>query len=69
MTRMAKNRTGMIALSDDETPAIIIPPGDTLREVLRVHGLTQTEFAKSIGRPLRVITAETALQFEQSLGI
>lgn len=56
-----------------------IPPGEDLLEVLQARGLTQKAFAEMIGRPAQVvneiihgkkaITAETALQFEQALGI
>lgn len=59
-------------------PGLAIPPGDTLREELAERGLTQSQFAKMIGRPLQVvneiinakkaITAETAIAFERALG-
>ena len=56
-----------------------IPPGWTLRDELAERGITQTAFAKKIGRPVQVvneiikgkksITAETAVAFEKALGI
>jgi HTH-type transcriptional regulator/antitoxin HigA len=56
-----------------------IPPGATLREELAERGITQTAFARQIGRPIQVvneiimgkksITAETAIAFEKALGI
>ncbi len=60
-------------------PTEPIAPGDTLLEVLEERGMTQQEFATRLGRPLKTvngivkgknaITPETALQFEQVLGI
>jgi addiction module HigA family antidote len=54
-------------------------PGLTLREELAERGITQTAFAKQIGRPIQMvneiikgwksITAETAIAFEKALGI
>jgi len=56
-----------------------IPPGLTLREELAERGITQTAFAKQIGRPVQAvneiikgkksITADTAIAFERALGI
>jgi addiction module HigA family antidote len=56
-----------------------IPPGLTLREELAERGITQTAFAKQIGRPVQAvneiikskksITAETAIAIEKALGI
>jgi HTH-type transcriptional regulator / antitoxin HigA len=56
-----------------------IPPGVTLREELAERGITQTAFARQIGRPIQVvneiikgkktITADTAIAFEKALGI
>jgi HTH-type transcriptional regulator/antitoxin HigA len=56
-----------------------IPPGVTLREELAERGITQTAFAREIGRPIQVvneiikgkktITADTAIAFEKALGI
>lgn len=60
-------------------PDIAIPPGDTLVEVLESIGMTQTELANRMGRPIKTIneiikgksaiTAETAIQLERVLGI
>jgi addiction module HigA family antidote len=68
-----------IPLDESKVPDLIIPPGETLREELHVRGISQIDFATKIGRPVRVIneiingkkaiTAETALQFEEALGI
>ena len=56
-----------------------IHPGETLVEELAVRGLSQTQLARQMGRPLQTInaiwtgkksiTAETALDFERALGI
>jgi HTH-type transcriptional regulator/antitoxin HigA len=56
-----------------------IPPGVTLREELTERGITQTAFARQIGRPIQMvneiikgkksITADTAIAFEKALGI
>lgn len=61
------------------TPSLAVPPGETLLEVLENKGMTQTELANRTGRPLKTIneivkgetaiTAETAIQFEQTLGV
>jgi len=58
---------------------IPIPLGITLREELAERGITQTAFARQIGRPIQMlneiingkkgITAETAIAFENALGI
>ena len=55
------------------------PPGDVLLEVLKERGMTQAELARRMARPLKtvneivkgktVITAETAIQLERTLGI
>jgi HTH-type transcriptional regulator/antitoxin HigA len=60
-------------------PGIPIPPGEQLADELQERGLTQSAFAKIIGRPLNTvneiikgkksITAESAIAFEQALGI
>lgn len=54
-------------------------PGQVLREALKLRGMTQTDLAQRMGRPVqmvnevvngkKVITAETALQLERALGI
>jgi addiction module HigA family antidote len=64
---------------EDYMPDIAIPPGDTLIEVLESIGMTQTELATRMGRPIKTIneiirgksaiTAETAIQLERVLGI
>src|SRR5277367_1358281 len=56
-----------------------IHPGVTLREELAERGITQTAFARQIGRPIQAvneiikgkkcITADTAIAFEKALGI
>ncbi|NUR80777.1 MAG: HigA family addiction module antidote protein [Dermatophilaceae bacterium] len=61
------------------TPDWSVHPGETLRETLHAHGLTQTAFAEKFGRPVQVInsiingkksiTARTALDLEAALGI
>src|SRR6266571_2576782 len=60
-------------------PDWAIPPGDVLLEVLEERGMTQTDLARRMARPLKTIneiikgktaiTAETALQLERTLGI
>jgi addiction module HigA family antidote len=55
------------------------PPGETLAETLEAMGLTQTELARRMGRPIKTIneivqgkaalTADTALELERVLGI
>lgn len=59
-------------------PNFVTPPGDTLAELLEERGMTQSELAQRMGRPLKTIneiirgkkavTAETALQLERVLG-
>jgi len=61
----------------DLSPAMAIPPGETLRDEIRERGITQTELAARMGRPAKVIsqimngkksiTAETAIQLESEL--
>ena len=58
---------------------LAIPPGDYIAEVLEVKGMTQTELAKRMGRPLqaineiikgaKAITSETALQLALVLNV
>lgn len=55
------------------------PPGDTLAETIEAMGLTQTELARRMGRPIKTIneiiqgkaalTADTALELERVLGV
>jgi HTH-type transcriptional regulator/antitoxin HigA len=59
----------------DAYPDIAIPPGDYLAEEIEVRGISQTELARLMGRPLNAIneiikgkksiTADTALQLEE----
>ncbi len=61
------------------TPAIAVTPGDILKRELDARGLTQKEFAQTIGRPEQVvsevirgkksITVDTAIAFGDALGI
>ncbi len=65
--------------SDTYRSDLAIPPGELLGDELRARGLTQTKFARQIGRPIqavneiihgkKAITPETALQIEEALGI
>jgi HTH-type transcriptional regulator/antitoxin HigA len=58
---------------------IAIPPSEYLAEVLEEFGMSQADLARRAGRPVQVIneiikgtkaiTAETAVQFEQVLGV
>ena len=60
-------------------PDTVICPGETLLEILEEREMTQVEFAKRIGRPIKTvneiikgkapISPETAFRFEQVLGI
>ena len=59
-------------------PLYAVPPGDTLEEFLIDRGMTQTELARRMGRPLKTIneiiqakaaiTPETSIQLERVLG-
>lgn len=59
--------------------AILSPPGDTLLETIETLGISQTELAERMNRPLKlvseiikgktIITEDTALQLESVLGI
>lgn len=67
------------ALFDDVVPTFPVHPGGVLAEELTARGLTQRELASRIGRPAKMvnevingkkgITADTALDLEQALGI
>jgi HTH-type transcriptional regulator / antitoxin HigA len=56
-------------------PDVTIPPGEYLAEEIEARGISQTELARSMGRPLNAIneiirgkksiTADTALQLEE----
>ena len=62
-----------------DMPAEVFSPGEYLRDELLERGWTATEFAEIIGRPLQAvseivndkkeITTETAVLFEQALGV
>jgi HTH-type transcriptional regulator / antitoxin HigA len=59
-------------------PDVAIPPGELLAEELRERGLSQSELARRMGRPVqaineivrgrKAITPETALQLGKVLG-
>jgi len=59
----------------DTYPDVAIPPGEYLAEEIEVRGISQTELARRMGRPLnavneiikgkKAITADTALQLEE----
>jgi HTH-type transcriptional regulator/antitoxin HigA len=61
------------------SPDYAVPPGATLLETIEDLGLTQTEFAQRMGRPLKTIneiingkaeiTAETSIQLERVTGV
>jgi HTH-type transcriptional regulator/antitoxin HigA len=63
----------------DYQPDFAVPPGETLLEVLEDRGMTQAELAQRTNRPAKTVneiikgkaalTAETALQLEEVLGI
>ena len=56
----------------------VSPPGATIADLLKARGMTQTELANRMGRPLKIVnevihgkaalTPETALQLERVLG-
>lgn len=60
-------------------PDVVSPPGETLLEIIDTIGMSQTELAKRMGRPIKTIneiiqgkasiTAETAIQLEQVLRV
>lgn len=60
-------------------PDTVTPPGYTLKEILDVKGMTQTELAERMDRPTKTIseianaktqiTSETAVQLENVLGV
>ena len=60
------------------SPDTVSPPGDTLAELLRERGLSQGELADRMGMSNwaineiiegNVITSETALRLERTLGV
>jgi len=68
-----------MATRDRSWPDIAIPPGETLAEEIAARGLSQSELARQMGRPVQAIneiingkkeiTAQTALDLERVLGI
>jgi HTH-type transcriptional regulator/antitoxin HigA len=60
-------------------PDWTVTPGETLLEALQERGMTQSQLAQRLGRPLKTvneiikgkaaITSETAIQLERALGI
>lgn len=66
-------------MSQTFQPDYASPPGKTLAETLDAMGLTQSELARRMGRPIKTIneiilaksaiTADTALEFERVLGV
>ncbi len=67
------------AARNEYLPDEVLPPGDTLADVLEAAGLSQTDLALRMGRPKKTIheilhgkaaiTAETAVQLERVLGL
>ncbi|MDO8532784.1 MAG: HigA family addiction module antitoxin [Dehalococcoidia bacterium] len=63
-----------MATRTDVYPDVAIPPGEYLTEEIKARGISQTELARRMGRPVnaineivngkKAITAETALQLE-----
>lgn len=74
--RKLANTTGT---KDLPFPALPVPPGEYLEEVLEELTLSQAELARRMGRPAqaiseivrgkKTITAQTALQLEDVLGV
>ena len=68
----------MIKPTTTYQPDFVTPPGDTILELLEERGMTQSELAQRMGRPIKTIneiihgknalTAETAIQLERVLG-
>jgi HTH-type transcriptional regulator/antitoxin HigA len=60
-------------------PDVAIPPGEALAEEIEARGLSQAELARRMGRPVqavneivrgkKAITAATALDLEDALGV
>ena len=63
----------------EQLPDLPVPPGKTLTETLELLGMTQTDLARRMNRPIKTIneivkgktaiTADTALQLERVLGV
>src|SRR5207249_26546 len=73
------NAATMTELRNTEyRPSSVSPPGDTLAELLEERGLTQSDLARRLERPVKTIneivkgkaaiTPATALQLERALG-
>ncbi len=72
-------KTELKGLPKAGLPGMAVHPGELLGEELASRGLSQSAFARKIGRPVQVInaivngkksvTAETALDIEEALGI
>ncbi len=66
-------------MSQTFQPDYASPPGETLAETLDAMGLTQSELARRMGRPIRTIheiiqakggiRADTVLELERVLGV
>ena len=62
-------------LKNEYHPDVVSPPGETLAETLEEIGMSQSDLARRMGRPLKTIneivqgkaaiTADTALQLER----
>ncbi|HCM39027.1 MAG: hypothetical protein A2Z97_11925 [Bdellovibrionales bacterium GWB1_52_6] len=67
------------SIKNEYLPDSVSSPGETLVELLEEKGMTQVEFAKRTGRPIKTIneivkgkaalTSESAIQFERVLGV
>jgi HTH-type transcriptional regulator/antitoxin HigA len=68
-----------MATKNELSPDVAIHPGEILAEELEARSLTQVELASQMGRPVqaineiikgkKAITAATALELEQALGV
>lgn len=66
-------------IRNEYQPDFVTPPGESLAETLEVIGMSQSELARRIGRPVKTIneivhgktsiTPETALQLERAVGV
>jgi len=66
-------------IKNEYQPDFVSPPGETLAETLEFIGMSQSELARRIGRPIKTIneivngktsiTPETALQLERAVGV
>lgn len=65
-------------LSNEYSPDLVSPPGETIRETLEEYGMSQAELADRMGRPKKTvneiikgkaaISPDTAIQLERVLG-